>query len=249
LTQPKALCLLRADIAYRRSAFCNGLEACGFEVVPAIPKPTAADALLIWNRYGDFDVIARQFEHVGATVFVAENGWLGKQWHDKQWYTLCIGHHCGAGRWNYRGDWRWDSWGVSMSPWRTEGERVILAQRGIGESGIASPKDWAEKIRGEFGGRIRPHPGDNPRKTAVPLDEDLKDAGEVLTWTSGAALRALLLGIPVRCAFERWIGRSAASDLRGSLNRDDSARLNMFRRLAWSMWTLPEIENGDAFRI
>ena len=56
----------------------------------------------------------------------------------------------------------------------------------------------------------------------------------------------MILGVPVRCAFDRWIGRSASASLNGPLNRSDEVRLAMFRRLAWSMWSEAEIASGLA---
>lgn len=242
----KALCLLRKDIVYRREAFLSGLNEAGFDVVEAIAKPKAGDVLVIWNRYGDFDVLARQFEAAGATVVVTENGWLGKRWRGEEWFTLCGGHHAGAGTWAVGDAGRWDGWAVPLDPWRIGGkETVILGQRGIGEPGIASPPRWDELARAWYGGRIRPHPGQKP---SLPIEEDLAEASQVLTWNSGGALKALMMGVPVRCDFPRWIGMSAACPMQGDLRRSDSARLAMFRRLAWAMWTLEEIRSGVAFR-
>ncbi len=245
----KAVCRLRQNIAYRRDAFCEGLKAAGYSLANVLENPSPDDALLIWNRYGENQWLADVFERVGAKVFVTENGWLGKNWRDQQWFALSLDHHGGAGRWFPGGSERWDEWQVELKPWREGGERVILAQRGIGEPGIASPPGWAEHIYEEIGGRIRLHPGEKNLDGLPPLEEDLKDAGEVVTWNSGAALKCLTMGIPVRCAFDGWIGRSAACGVHDEkLLKDDDARLNMFRRLAWSMWTLDEIARGEPIK-
>lgn len=242
----KAVCTLRRDIAYRRDAFREGLEAAGYTLVERTLKPEPDDLLLIWNRYGINDYFANLFEKAGAKVFVTENGWLGKSWRNAGWFALSKNHHCGAGAWTVGGPERWDSLNVPLAPWRTEGERIILAQRGIGEPGLASPPEWAERIRATYGGRIRKHPGKHAPD--ISLEEDLKDAGEVITWASGAALKALTMGIPVRAACTKWIGFGAASAMHEPLKRDDAARLNMFRRLAWAMWTLEEIRTGLPFQ-
>ncbi len=244
----KALCLIRRDIVYRREAFCDGLRAAGFDVVDAVPRPGPGDVLVIWNRYGDFDVQARIFEEAGAGVLVTENGWLGKQWLGSEWFTLCRGHHAGAGSWPVGDDGRWDGWDVPLEPWRFGGqEKLIFDQRGIGESGIASPHGWAKHIQQRYGGRIRVHPGQ--KKPAVSLEDDLAEAGECFTWNSGAALKALMLGVPVRYEFPFWIGAPAAVPLNApDVKRSDAARLGMFRRLAWSMFSLQEIGSGFAFK-
>jgi hypothetical protein len=212
-------------------------------VVEQLPDPKPGDVLLIWNRSGVNEHDARRFESVGATVLVAENGYLGKEWLGIKWFALAIGHHNGLGLWHDEGPDRWDRYGVELHPWRSGHEVVVLPQRGIGEPGIAMPRSWpAAKY-----GRVREHPGIRPCK---PLNDDLAHAAYVVTWGSGAALKALLFGVPVYYGLSGWIGAQAAlpiSDIGGSPKRSDADRLAMFRRLAWAQWTVNEIETGEPF--
>ncbi|WP_143694842.1 hypothetical protein [Variovorax sp. JS1663] len=226
-----------------------GLRAAGYEIEPRIGQPGPGDILVIWNRTASRELEAQRFEIAGARVLVCENGYLGKEWRGLKWFAMAWGHHAGAGTWPDGGSERWDAWNVELAPWRAGGrETVILAQRGIGEPGIASPPNWASDAQSRIGGRIRQHPGaDAPR---VPLAEDLKDAAAVVTFHSAAALKALILGVPVWHAFDRWIGARAARPLAefgAEPKRDDADRLAMFRRLAWAMWSSDEVENGTAF--
>ncbi len=238
----RAVNLLRSN--FPKECSRKGLRRCGFEVLDRLTDPGPGDVVITWNRQSGGHEQATFFESRGATVLVMENGWLGDALKGA-WVALSIGHHAGAGSWPEKGATRWDSLSVGLLPWRHSGERVILGQRCIGEPGIASPPGWAEGIQRKYGGRIRHHPG--VRRDGLSLDQDLRLAGEVLTWNSGAALKALMWGIPVRCAFPRWIGMMAASPMEGPLNRSDELRLQMFRRMAWSMWTLDEIADGTAF--
>lgn len=242
---PRALNLLRHSLHYRREAFDAGLRAAGFDVVAELRDPRPGDLLLIWNRYAGFDEQARHFEARAATVLVTENGWLGKAWCGGEWFALSAGQHGGAGRWPQGGPERWDFWGAELAPWRAGGaESLILGQRGIGSTEVRSPARWAEVTQRRCGGRIRPHPGTGP---ALPLADDLTAAREVFTWNSGAALLALMQGVPVWHDFPQWIGAGAArplSEWPGEPKRDEAARLAMFRRLAWAMWTLDEIRTG-----
>lgn len=243
----KALCLLRDALHYRKAAFCAGLQAAGYTLADAIPRPAPDDVLVIWNRYGGFHEHASRFEVVGARVLVAENGYLGKSWRGGEWFALAEGHHGGAGRWPYGGPERWDGWGVDLAQWRTYGnEVVILGQRGIGEPGLGSPPGWEYRVRTRFQcpARIRPHPG---VKGGANLLNDLKNAQAVVTWSSGAALLALMAGIPVWRDNSWWIGAKAAAPIGDPLMRDDDARLEMFRRLAWANWTLEEVRTGEPF--
>lgn len=85
---------------------------------------------------------------------------------------------------------------------------------------------------------------------SVSLEDDLSDARCVVTWNSGAALRALLMGVPAFYEFPAWIGAKAALPLTAwpaEPKRCDEARLAMFRRLAWAQWRIVEIESGEAF--
>jgi hypothetical protein len=248
----RALSLLRSALHYRKAAFAKGLQAAGYKVVDRLPDPGPGDVVVIWNRYQGYDEQARHFERNGGRVVVVENGYLGKDWLGAQWFAMALGHHAGAGQWPEGGPERWDALGVDLRPWRhvngSVAETLILGQRGIGEPGIASPVGWAEKTRKLVGGRIRPHPDTDAR--AVPLEQDLALAGSVVTWASGAALRALVEGVPVWYEMPQWIGAGAAKPLAefgSEPKRSDAARLACFRRLIWAQWRLSEVESGEAF--
>ena len=240
----KAVCLIREQPLYRRDAFVSGLESIGAKVrftFDGTANPD--DVLVIWNRYGTNDQIASKFRR----VIVCENGYLGRDWRGGHWYSMSLDHHNGAGRWYPGGPERWDSWGVDLAPWRETGETVILPQRGAGPPGIAMPP-WFVNEAKRFAprARVREHPGEND---CVPLDEDLKDCGLVVTWGSGAAIKALTMGIPVAHWFDRWIAKGAARIGKDGIERPKrSGRLEMFRSLAWAMWNTEEIANGAPFR-
>lgn len=243
---PRALNLLRQAPHYRRDAFDAGLRAAGFDVVNDLRDPGPGDLVLTWNAYGGFGDTGALFERRGATWLVAENAPLGNEWRGQRWYSLAVGAVAlTGGEFRPGGAERWDAWGVEVAPWRTEGETVILAQRGIGAPGARSPDHWAEAVRARIGGRIREHPGTAP---ALPLADDLARAGEVITWSSAAAVQALLLGVSVWHAHPRFVCAGAARQLaehgKAPPLRDDAARLQAFRRLAWAMWNLDEITSG-----
>jgi hypothetical protein len=261
----RALCLLRSPPVYRRDAVCRGLVAAGLDVVQSIDKPRPDDVVVTWNRYGAGHSEATRFERAGARAVVMENGHLGKDFAGDSWYALALGHHAGRGNWPYSSEaWttgaatdadrhaRWDDLGIKLQPWRQPGgETIVLHQRGIGEHGIASPHRWAEELTPRINGaRMRVHPGSGNTTT---LEHDTRNASEVITWASGAALRCLVMGIPVWYAMDGWIGAPAALPLKQRAPgvqplRDDAARLGMLRRLAWAQWRLSEIESGHAFR-
>lgn len=246
----RAVCKIRETPHYRRDAFQGGLKRCGYTLTDHISDPGPDDLLVIWNRYGVLHEEAKRFERAGARVIIAENGYLGVDWIGDRWYAMSLTHHNGAGTWNAHGPERWASFGVDLCDWRQPGgELIVLPQRGIGPKGVAMPRDWARRILPSLQGtrhRIRQHPGMNK---CIPLKRDLQDALAVVTWGSGAALKALVYGVPVFYEMPKWIGGTAAchvdqADFRHPVYAD---RLPMFERLAWAMWRVSEIESGEAF--
>ncbi|MFA6063877.1 MAG: hypothetical protein WC736_14920 [Gallionella sp.] len=211
---------------YRKAAFDSGLQAIGLKE----SAPHKCDVLLIWNRYGRFEQLADAAEARGARVLIAENATWGNDFLGGKWLSLWSGFHNRAQSIKVGGPERWDRLGMELMPWRTSGEIVGLPQRGIGPKG--TPRNWIPPGCD----RIRPHPGTRPCK---PLEDDLARAGEVRTWGSGAAVKALLWGIPVRSWMPDWCAEQ---------DNTDEGRLKMLRSLAWAQWTLPEIIDGSPFR-
>lgn len=223
---------LRYTVPERQAAFRAGLMALGYQVVDGIPtERRSGDVFVTWNRIGGADAAAMEFERAGLPVLVTENATWGNDFAGLRWYTIALGRHNTAGCFPVGGPERWDDLGVELASWRTGSEVVILPQRGIGPPGVAMPRGWGQGIKG----RMRPHPGQRP---CVPLEQDLARAGKVVTWGSGAAVKALVWGIPVESHMPGWIAEQ---------QNTDESRLAMFRRLAWAQFTLKEIESGYAF--
>jgi hypothetical protein len=250
---PRAVCLIKDTEPYAQPHFIAGLEACGFKVSTGYNyTPTRDDVLLTWNRSGARHQIAQSFEKVGAAVIVAENGWIGRTRTGGKFYALCLGHHNGAGAWPDTGTDRWPLLNVDLAPWRESGKHVVvLCSRGIGEAGIAQPRDWPLRIVEDLKRvtsrniRVRKHPGDSN----ASLADDLAGAHAVVTWASGAGIKAIAAGIPAFYGLKGWIGAAAAK--RGVEEIENpflGDRLPMFRRLAQAQWTADEIATGDPIK-
>ncbi|MDX4957924.1 hypothetical protein [Delftia acidovorans] len=223
---------LRYSIPERIEAFRLGLERHGFTVRHGIsPAPGTRDLLVTWNRVGQVDQIAGRY----GQVLAAENAAWGNGLAGRRWISLARDRHNTAGMFPVGGSERWDGLSVELQPWRTEGEAVLLPQRGIGSAPTAMPRGWLTSAQACFSGRVRPHPG---RCGAKPLREDLAHCGRVVTWGSGAAVQALMWGIPVISEMPDWIGAQ---------DNTDAGRLEMFRRMAWAQWTLQEVAAGVPF--
>lgn len=227
---------LRYTVPERTRAFKAGLQRHGYQIEFGLPiRAAERDIFVTWNRIGPADAAAAAFQASGRRVLVTENAAWGNEFCGQQWYSLARNYHNTAGCFPVGDSTRWDSLGVDLPPFRMGGETVILPQRGIGSPPVAMPLRWPDQALAKYGGRIRRHPG---RRPSVPLDEDLRDAGRVVTWGSGAAIKALLMGVPVISEMPRWIGEQ---------DNTEEGRLEMFRRLALAQWRLREIESGEAF--
>ena len=275
---PRAWCLIREQPAYRREAFAAGLAAAGFAVecqdyarcrIP-FAEIGADDALVVWNRYGTVENLAREFEARRGRVLVAENGYLGADAEGRQHYSLAVGGHNGSGRWHVGGPERWERLGIEIGPWRRDGAHVLVCpNRPFGPRGLAMHSRWGEECaarlrmltRREV--RLRPHPGNWQRDAATVregLMRDLDGAWACVIWASSAGLHALLAGIPVICEAPSWIARRSAFeadcapdavDVASPWMRmgADATRLETFRALAWHQWTVDELAGGEPFRL
>ena len=227
---------LRYTVPERYRAFAEGLGRLGYTIADGITlSPGDDDVLLTWNRIHVGNQAALAFEAAGQPVFVTENATWGNEFAGGRWYTLARSWHNRSGCFAEGDADRWDRLGVRLPEWRRSGETVILAQRGIGSPPTKSPMGWEHGALARYGGRVRKHPGKHP---AVPLERDLANAGRVVTWGSGAAIKALLMGIPGISEMPGWIGEQ---------DNTDAGRLQMLRRLAWAQWTLEEIASGEPF--
>lgn len=216
------------------------------------------DVVLMWNRYGENHDLACRAERAGATVLVAENGYLHGRHDGGDYYALAIGGHNGSGRWHVGGRERWDALGVELKPWRTDGEHIVVApNRPFGRPDMMMPLNWASDAERRLRRlttrpiKVRAHPGNNP--PTVPLEDDLRAAWAVVIWASSAGVKALVDGVPVICEAPYWICKGAADanaecvekiDDRGGLVTREAA----LRRLAWAQWSVNEIASGEPFR-
>jgi hypothetical protein len=262
----RAYILIREAPWYRRDVFCSGLKAAGLEVMLRPPvKPGPDTVLVIWNRYTGNHELACQVEKAGGLVWVAENGYIGAgggtpkfQVHPGgpqpgHYYSIAEGWHNGRGRAPAGGPERWAALGVTLKPWRTAGEHILVCPNrsfGVGEQ-VMHP-DWgqrcAERLRARTARpvRLRVHPGNSapPR----PLSQDLAGAWAVVVWSSSVAVHALVEGIPAYIEAPYQIVKAAGAS--GPVdNPVCPERLPVLERLAWQQWTCEEIAKGLPFAL
>lgn len=221
----------------RAALFRAGLARLGYEPVHGITQePQHGDIFVTWNRIGVGDTVAKVFEARELPVLVVENASWGNDFAGDRWYHIARNRHNTAGLFPVGGLERWNTLNVDLCAWRTSGETVILPQRGIGSEPTRMPAWFTRKAIKRHGGRVRVHPGKHAQRN--PLEQDLARCGKVVTWGSGAAIKALMWGIPVMSYMPDWIGEQ---------DNTDAGRVAMFQRLAWGQWTHNEIAQGIPF--
>lgn len=234
MTAKRAWMALRYD---KHPCFADGLRRLGYQVMEtATDRPSENDILCTWNRIAYGDHCARIFADMGLPVVVAENATWGNDFAADRWYAVSLDFHNVAGKLPIGDNERWDTLNVELAPFREEGETVILPSRSIGPPVHRMPADFVQRMRAQYPhARVRPHPGRNP---ARPLAEDLARCGTVVTWGSGAAVKALMMGCAVDAKMPKWVG---------ACENTEADRLRMLRELAWGQARITEIASGEAF--
>ncbi|MEO6588953.1 MAG: hypothetical protein ABIP06_06465 [Pyrinomonadaceae bacterium] len=233
----RAVCLIRKEPYYRKQAFEQGLKRVGFDVVPSAAAEGPEDWLVIWNRQGQNETIADNWERTGGTVIVAENGYLQKV--DKTHYAISVHGHNGSGWFPVGDEDRFSALGFPLQPPKTnvDGHWLICGQRGVGSREMRSPPGWGEALASKFKRaglryKLRQHPGQLPPR--VPLLDDLKGALAVAIWSSAAGVRALVEGYEVRHHAPHWIC-------------EGPEREAALHRMSHNQWHHDEIATGEPF--
>lgn len=149
---------------------------------------------------------------------------------------------------------RFRALGVPIEPWRTGGHHVLLVPQSehFMRTVVGAEADWmVPTIHALEALTKRPlltRAWDrNKGKLAMTLRDDLMDAHAVVTWSSAAAITAVLAGVPVIT-----LGQCAAEPMSGSLQQIESLprpeREEWAGVLADQQWTLDEIRNGTAWQ-
>lgn len=241
-----AVLCIRPEPFYRRSAFTDGLKRLGYTIIhrqnpdPRDRPKSRDDLIVIWNKKrGHDEMMAHQWEKLGGTVIIAENGYL--QQTDKTYYALATHGHNGSGWSPVGADDRFGKLGFAIKPPRDGGEYILVRdQRGIGSALMAGPPGWGQKMvevlkrHAPFPVRLMAHPGDKGK-----LEKDLAamaGARSVVIWSSAIGVRALVEGIPVQHFAPHWICETWAKDREAAL-----------QRMAHAQWHFDEIATGEPF--
>lgn len=261
----RAWVLIRDKPHYRSESFITGLRRSGYEAIlrnSLSPKQIKSkdDIVICWNAYGRYGDARAIADAAGCRTFVAENGYLGRDKYDRQYYALAEHGHTGSGRWRVGGSGRLRNLLLEQrlvfKPWRTKGDHILICgQRGIGELTMRSPPGWADSVQKIIRKttkrpiKLRPHPGRHPEITHS-VDVDLENAWACVVWSSNCATSALLAGIPTFYAAPYIVQQGGALRLEGA-NLEDPAfgdREKSFLNMAWAQWSVKELEAGSPWK-
>jgi len=206
----------------------------GYVVADRATPQSRGDTLCLWNRKrGADETEADSWERRNGTVLVIENAYLQRV--DKTFYSVSVGQHNGAGYFPVGDEDRFSKLGFEVKPWREKTDKtytLVCSQRGIGSSLMASPFGWGERHAKALPGRVklRPHPANHEAR--IPLEHDLANAHACHIWSSGAGVRALVEGVPVKHYAPHWIC-------------EDPDRLKALHRMSHGQWHFDEVATGE----
>lgn len=149
---------------------------------------------------------------------------------------------------------RFKALGVDIKPWRESGEHIVVCPQSesfmhqmVGYAGVWDSAAVAFlKARTQRQIRLRKW-GRDKSALAATLGEDLRGAHALMTWSSAAAVTAILSGVPVivqspDCAANPMAGDGRSIEQLPMLDRENWAGV-----LADNQWQLSEIEKGKAW--
>lgn len=150
---------------------------------------------------------------------------------------------------------RWNALNIEIRAWRQTGKHIVVVEQSEHFMRLVGKPDWLEETLADlrtFTSReivVRPWTS-NKKFASASLHEDLREAWALVTYSSSAAVEAVLDGVPV------FVGGdcAAAPMASGTLESIESPETPKGRKswaagLAGLQWTLEELRRGDAWRV
>lgn len=238
---------------------CQAFAAgCGGKIVPPYPLQPDGSMFCFGILRGVLPTLQRA-QKEGRTWYFADNGYFrpGRRISDRGYYrvTRDAMQHDGSGT---AGSKRWNRLGLRIKPWRKAGSHIIVcppARLWSVACGIDADHwlrdtlailkrqtDRPIRVRKKMSYREATAPG------GVPLSEDLKDAWALVTFSSNAAVEALLAGVPVFCTAPCGAYRMGLPDLsRIEAPVMPDGREQWAWNLAAAQWRLEEMRSGQCW--
>jgi hypothetical protein len=211
---------------------------------------------------GPMGVMCREAEALEVPVLIADAAFVRR---DLNYFQLSINRLNWIPEFDLPGD-RWDRLEVELQP-RHAGDFVLVTGQKPGDAahGLSTfelrekYQDWYQELR-KYTERpvlFRPHPMGlevHPRglqpSSGRSLPDELAAAHALVTWNSTTATDALIAGTPAFVlgpnAQVDELANSELELIESPFFPDPSIRRALFHRIAYSQWTLDELQDGSA---
>lgn len=207
-------------------------------------------------RAGDFAAfctppvwsLLRQAQAEGRGWYYGDHGYVGRG----RYFRITRNAYQHDGRGDAAPD-RFRAFGRRVQAWRTSGQHVLVCPNSetyfqlFGMTAAQWVRDTVAALQQVTDREIRVR----WKTTAVPILSDLRDAWALVTFSSAAALDALIAGVPV-FSLAPWsaaarMGRSSVAEIEAPAYPDD--REPFLWNLAAQQFRLDEIASGYAWRV
>ena len=246
----RALLYFNQDKAHQveaMDAFGDGLKAHGVTVSTLQEDPTKADFIVTW---GD-----RRPPGCTLPPLMLENGYINgdtgsyevrRRAHiSTSWGAL---HGLADAAPDRPAD-RWEKLSLELAPWRVRPGMVLVCKQLMNDKTAPSASQWRDVMRDvvhTFASvAVRPHPRDLPSQ--APLTAALAGASVCVTWSSTAAIEAVLAGVPTITYHRGSIAWPVSSHDCGA-RRFLGERSQWAYNLAYRQWTHDEIRSGECWQ-
>lgn len=228
-------------------AFGDGLKEWGVKVSTWQENPTTADFIVTW---GD-----RRPPGCDLPALMLENGYING---DHGAYEARRAAHISTSWGAMHGladaspdrpaD-RWDALAIELAPWCERDGPVLVCRQLQNDQASPSAAQWRDLMRdvtfsfARF--VVRPHPRDAPNQQT--LTAALANASACVTWSSTAAVEAVIAGVPTVVYSIGSIAWPVTSHLCRE-RRFVGDRLQWAYNLAYRQWTYDEIRRGECWQ-
>lgn len=213
-------------------AFAAG---CGGRMASTTARELAPGAAAFYGVRAGWLHLWEQAKREGRDYYYLDNSYFDAARERQFRVTKNAIQHTGIGQSDGK---RFEALGIEVKPMRSEGAVVIVAaQSPEFMTVVAGDPGWLQRVLPNLQERY----GDprvilRTKRETRPLAEDLKRAGLLVTWSSAAAVEALLAGVRVVCSPECCAAHAGGD------------RRSWASVLADNQWSLEEMARGDAWR-
>jgi hypothetical protein len=222
-------------------AFAHGCGGMVWRDNSLRPGPVA-----IWGSPARWGLIEKAIQQ-GRELFYMDHAYFGRRTYYR--ITRNAFQHDGTGD---AGPERFDVHNRPVQPWREDGRHILICPNSPTYHRLfgVDVHEWVTEITRTIAGVSQRPVRVRWKGQETPIDADLQDCWAVVTFSSAAALDALIAGVPVFVlapfAAAYRFGLPDVAQIESPIYPDGRARLMW--NLAANQWTLDEIRAGAAWR-